>query len=235
MPLTKHSVSRRQAQGVRRRAARAGGDQRPPRRRARRGREEEGRRAPHRVRAAGHGQRSDAEALRRARQRVRPRQAAREKKDSAAQAQAELEYDKLKKQIRESNLSGAELEGILTLENKDVREKRLSELRERSRLSRSASPRSTHFTKASDAYSGVKGSLDDASDASGFARLGRARVSTSSHRLNTPDAQAMVEAPQQARPQFPQARHDEVAGGGQEGRLAAFTHTYNDRDWVWRT
>jgi SecD/SecF fusion protein len=161
-------------------------------------------------------------------------QAAREKQDSRAQAEAQIEYDKLKKQIHESNLSGAELEGILNLSNKDVREKRLKELRDRFK---DFPPRLTaidNFIKAADAFAGVKGSLDDASD---LKRLLRGSGVLEFHILvqefNSPEAQAMIDRLQKRGPV--------VAAGdtmrwlevdSKRSGLEGYTHSYNDRDWV---
>jgi SecD/SecF fusion protein len=160
-------------------------------------------------------------------------QAAKEKKDSAAQAQAELEYDKLKKQITESNLSGSELETILSLQNNDVREKRLVELKERFKNFPQRLAAIDTFAKAWDAFSNVKGSLDDASD---LKRLLRGSGVLEFHILATdmssPEAQAMIQRLQTRGPVVQAGDTMRWLEVDKENALEGFAHRYNDRNWV---
>jgi SecD/SecF fusion protein len=160
-------------------------------------------------------------------------EAAKEKKDSAAQAQAELEYDKLKKQITDTNLTSAELETILKLQNKETRDKRLNELKARFQNFPQRVAAMDKFIKAHAEFTDVQGSVDDAAT---LKRLLRGSGVLEFHilvtEMNTPEAQAMVERLQKRGP-APQAgdtmRWLEV---DRKGELTGYAHTYNDRDWV---
>src|SRR5687768_15677240 len=89
--------------------------------------------------------------------------AAREKQDAAGQAQKEIEYEALKKQVEATNLPASELETVLGLKT-ETRDKRLAELRERFGKFPKRLEAIETFVKAFDEYASVRGSLDDAAD-----------------------------------------------------------------------
>lgn len=160
-------------------------------------------------------------------------QAARERQDSRAQAEAQIEYDKLKKQISDSNLGGAELESVLNLSNRETRDKRLAELKERFKDFPQRMAAVENFVKASDDYAGVKGSLDDASD---LKRLLRGSGVLEFHILvqefSSPEAQAMIDRLQKRGPVLQAGDTMRWLEVDKKGGLEGFTHSYNDRDWV---
>jgi SecD/SecF fusion protein len=160
-------------------------------------------------------------------------QAAKEKKDSAAQAQAELEYDKLKRQITESNVTAGELEGILSLENKELRDKRLAELKARFKDFPQRVASIETFVKAFDAFRTVKGSLDDASDLKRLLRgSGVLEFFILVDEVTSAEAQAMIQRLQQRGPVVQAGDTMRWLEVDKQGDLGAFTQSYNDRDWV---
>ncbi|HEY8669066.1 MAG TPA: protein translocase subunit SecD, partial [Tepidisphaeraceae bacterium] len=88
-------------------------------------------------------------------------QAAREKKDAAAQASATIEYEKLKKQLNVTNIDVSELQSILDA-TKSVREAKLKQLREENKDFPSRIAAIDNFVTMHDAFKGVRGAIDDA-------------------------------------------------------------------------
>ncbi|HEV2292901.1 MAG TPA: protein translocase subunit SecD [Tepidisphaeraceae bacterium] len=160
-------------------------------------------------------------------------QAAKEKKDAAAQAQAELEYEKLKRQITETNLSSAELEAILSLQNQEQRQKRLAELKARFKDFPQRVAAIDAFVKAHAAFADVKGTLDDASDLKRLLRgSGVLEFYILVTDLSSPQAQAMIERLQTRGPIVQAGDEMRWLEVEKEGGLQGLTQTYNDKEWV---
>jgi SecD/SecF fusion protein len=90
-------------------------------------------------------------------------QQAKAKKDAATQAEKELEYEKLKNQIDDTNLSASALEATLGLPPK-ARDPKLAEMKKQASDFKARQTAIDEFEKAYGQYSKVKGSLDDAGD-----------------------------------------------------------------------
>jgi SecD/SecF fusion protein len=90
-------------------------------------------------------------------------QQAKGKQDASAQAQKEIEYDKLKGQIDETNLQASSLEATLALPA-DARDKRLAELKKQYADFPDRLAAIDSFDKAYTEFAKVKGTLDDTED-----------------------------------------------------------------------
>ncbi|HRK30314.1 MAG TPA: protein translocase subunit SecD [Tepidisphaeraceae bacterium] len=92
-------------------------------------------------------------------------QASRAARDAARQAELESQFDSLRSQIDETNLSVAELENVLQF-NPTQRDARLKELKQRfdSQGFATLSTKIDEFAKAYDDYTKVRGALDDSGD-----------------------------------------------------------------------
>src|SRR5438552_1856107 len=90
-------------------------------------------------------------------------QQAKTKQDAATQAQKEIEYDNLKKQIDDSNLQASALEATLGL-NLAVRDQKLADLKKQYADFPARLAAIDNFTKAYQEYAKVKGTLDDSAD-----------------------------------------------------------------------
>jgi preprotein translocase subunit SecD len=90
-------------------------------------------------------------------------QQAKARQDAVAQAQKELEYERLKSQIDETNLSAHALEATLGL-NADARAKKLAELKQQNADFDARLKAIEQFQTRYNEFAKVKGSIDDAGD-----------------------------------------------------------------------
>jgi SecD/SecF fusion protein len=90
--------------------------------------------------------------------------AARKAQDAAAQAENEIAYDRLKRDIEKTNLSSDELEAVLESAVAATRTARLGEIRAAAAAFPARAAAIDGFVKAYDTFSAVKGNLEDAAD-----------------------------------------------------------------------
>ncbi|MGH7214025.1 MAG: protein translocase subunit SecD [Tepidisphaeraceae bacterium] len=161
-------------------------------------------------------------------------QQAKADQNAPVQAEKELEYDKLKAQLDETNLSAVEMQAVLDL-SKEKRDARLAELKQKYAGWPERARAIDQFSGAYAGYQSVKGSLDDAQD---LKRLLRGSGVLEFHILVTdpgdPTAQAMVQRLQEKGPRlqagdtmqwFEVARPEEFGNQGVIG-------VYNDKTWA---
>jgi len=118
-------------------------------------------------------------------------QDAKKKQDAAKQAELEIQYDNLKKQIDDTNLPASALEATLGLPQQPERDKKLADLKVRNAGFDARLKAIDNFAKAYGEYAKVKGTLDDAAD---LKRLLRGSGVLEFHILPQFDATAPMQA-----------------------------------------
>ncbi|HLL91165.1 MAG TPA: protein translocase subunit SecD, partial [Tepidisphaeraceae bacterium] len=122
-------------------------------------------------------------------------QAARSAKDADAEALASIDYDKLRDQIDDTNLTAAELQGILEAPEKD-RQAKLDAFRKSAEGFPARLKAIDQFTAAHGAYQKVRSSLDDAGDLKRLLRGSGVlewHILVDAEELSSPAAQQMIE------------------------------------------
>lgn len=159
-------------------------------------------------------------------------QTAKTEQNAAAQAEAELEYEKLKSQIDETNLTAAEMEQVLTLKETD-RDKRLAELKKQFANFPERVVAIDQFQKAFADFQTVRGTLDSAADLKrnlrGSGLLEFYIVVTD---RTSADAQAMIDRLNKRGPQVQAGDTMRWLEADRPGELAGMTVPYNDKEWL---
>ena len=115
--------------------------------------------------------------------------------DEAARAQTEEDYDNLKGQIEDTNLTAGELQEKLEGQP-DARKERIEQLKQRSKDFPERLEAIDHYVTAWEAYSGLKGQLDDAGELKRLLRgsgVLEFHMLVESNDLMSPDARAMID------------------------------------------
>jgi SecD/SecF fusion protein len=152
--------------------------------------------------------------------------------DASKQAELEVQYDRLREQLLDTNITVAELESILELKP-ETQAARLSELRQRAGEQPGRAKALDQFVELYPKWKNVKDSIDNAAD---LKRLLRGSGVLAFHILyqdyGSPEYQRMVE---QLQRRGPRPMPEDTVRWFEVDKPTDFSHptvTYNDRQWV---